>query len=110
MTELYEKKLDEKIQIAINLQKSEQFEKARLIYESILKNKPNSFQTLYLLGTLEAQCCNFDKSLTYLLRANKINSNSWEVNYNIGNACVEINEFKSNPIKNTENAIKERIL
>jgi predicted O-linked N-acetylglucosamine transferase (SPINDLY family) len=104
-THLDKKQFDEQIEIAISLQKSGEFEKAKLIYEFLLKIKPNAFQILYLLGTLEAQCCNFDKSLIYLIRANNINSNSWEVNYNIGNAYFEINEFKK-AIKYYDKAIK----
>ena len=87
-----QKKFEAQIEVAISLQKTREFEKAKLIYEFLLNIRPNSFQVLYLLGTLEAQCCNFDKSLSYLVRANKINSNSWEVNSNIGNAYVEIIE------------------
>ena len=94
MTHTDKKEFEAHIEIAISLQKTGEFEKAKSIYESLLNIRSNSFQVLYLLGTLEAQSRNFDKSLIYLIRANKINSNSWEVNSNIGNAYVEINEYK----------------
>ena len=81
-----QKQIDDQIEIAINLKKSGELGKAKLLYESLLFIQPNAFKILYLLGTLEAQSCNFDKSLSYLIKANNINSNSWEVNSNIGNA------------------------
>ena len=100
-----QKQIDDQIEIAINLQKSGELGKAKLLYESLLLIQPNAFKILYLLGTLEAQSCNFDKSLSYLIKANNINSNSWEVNSNIGNAYVEISDFKKS-IKFYNKAIK----
>ena len=94
MTHIDQDKYDEQIQIAISLQRDGEFEHAKLIYETLLKSNPNQFKILYLLGTLEAQTENFNKSIDYLLKANNINSNSWEVNSNLGNAYIEINEFK----------------
>ena len=105
MTHLDGKQFDKQVEVAISLQKSGEFEKAKSIYEFLLKIRPNAFQIFYLIGTLEAQCGKFDKSLIYLLRANNINSNSWEVNFNIGNAYFEINEFKK-AIKYYDKAIK----
>jgi tetratricopeptide (TPR) repeat protein len=89
-----ENKVDEQIEYAISLQKERKFTQAKLIYESLLKINSNQFKIFYLLGTLEAQIGNFDKSIDYLLNANKINSNSWEVNSNLGNAYIEVNDFK----------------
>lgn len=82
------------IDIAITLQKSEKFEEAKAIYNSLLKENKNNFQALYLLGTLEAQCSNYNKAILFLSKANKINSNSWEINHNLGNAYFEISDYK----------------
>jgi predicted O-linked N-acetylglucosamine transferase (SPINDLY family) len=89
-----ENKVDQQIEYAIGLQRDRKFTQAKLIYESLLKINSNQFKLFYLLGTLEAQIGNFDKSIDYLLSANNINPYSWEVNSNLGNAYIEINDFK----------------
>ena len=64
----------------------------------------NSDETkiLFLIGTLEAQCRNFSKSINFLKKAYKLNPNSWEISSNLGNVYTEINEFK-NAIKYSSN-------
>ena len=96
---------DLQVENAINLQRNGEFEQARSIYEKLLNKGINKFKIFFLLGTLEAQCRNFSKAINYLLKASKLNPNSWEISYNLGNAYTEVNEF-NNAIKFYNQAIK----
>ena len=96
--------VDTQIEVAIKFQKNSEFERARSIYEKLLNIYINNSQVLFLIGTLEAQTGNFEKSISYLQKASIKNPNSWEINFNLGNVYVEVNKFK-NAIKYYNKAI-----
>jgi len=97
--------IDMQIENAINHQRNGEYQQARLIYEKLLNTSPHKTKILFLIGTLEAQCRNFSKSINFLKKAYKLNPNSWEISSNLGNVYTEINEFK-NAIKYYNQAIK----
>ena len=60
---------------AIVLQNNGQLDKARAIYEDILKKYPHNFDALHFLGVLYLQLENFNLALDYLNKAISINPN-----------------------------------
>ena len=84
---------DTKLSVGSELHKLGKLKEAKIIYEELLKLNPNQFEVLHLLGTLEAQIGNFNKSIELLQKAIYINPNHWDSYSNLGNAFIEINEF-----------------
>jgi len=66
------------------------FKKAEILYKKILKNFPDHFQSLFLLGTLFAQVKNYKQAITLLKKAIQINPIYLDAHNNLGNVYREI--------------------
>ena len=66
------KKIDEK-----------NFDQANILFKEIIKEDPNHFGSLFLLGTIHGLLNNFDLAIEYLLLAIKVNKDNINVHFNI---------------------------
>ena len=67
---------------------------AQNLYGKILKEYPNHFETLFLLGTLSSILKNYDKGKQLLQKASQINPSNAKVYNNLGTIHKELNEFE----------------
>jgi tetratricopeptide (TPR) repeat protein len=61
------------------------YEGAATLYREILTKKPNHLDANYLLGTLYAECGDFERAKRHLLKASIVNPDSPMVQVNLGN-------------------------
>jgi predicted O-linked N-acetylglucosamine transferase (SPINDLY family) len=96
---------DLQLQLGVDLHKVGELAKAKLIYEELLKLNPRRYEVLHLLGTLEAQIGNFERSIDLLTNAIEYNPSQWDSYSNLGNALIETNQFEK-AIESYNKAIK----
>ena len=65
------------------------FKKAEMLYNKILKNFPDHFQSIFLLGTLFAQVKNYKGAINLLKKAIQINPVYLDAHNNLGNVYRE---------------------
>ena len=65
------------------------FKKAEMLYNKILKNFPDHFQSIFLLGTLFAQVKNYKGAINLLKKAIQINPAYLDAHNNLGNVYRE---------------------
>ena len=99
------KTIKENFDFAFENHKKNNLEVAKKIYKEILKEDPNHFPSIVLLGTLSAQTKNFDLAKQLLEKGIKINPDHPEAYYNLGLVCNELSDFKK-AISCYEKAIK----
>ena len=83
-----------KFESAISLFQSGQLNKANNICSEILKDEPNNFEILHLLGIISFQEKKYDLSVEYIKKALKINPEQAEANNNLGIALKELKKFE----------------
>jgi len=76
--------IKEKLILAYQHHKKNEFRTAENFYKGILKIDPAHFETNYLLGSLYLQMKNLRKSEKFLKKAIKINSNHSNAYNNLG--------------------------
>ena len=81
------------LSLAFENHKKENFVIAEKFYKKILKYNPNSFDAIFLLGTLLIQIKNFDEGINLLKKAVLIQPNFADAHHNLGLAFVELKEF-----------------
>lgn len=81
----FEKMKVDLLQKGISFHQQGDFKEAERIYLSILKNEPNHFDSLQLLGAIAAQQSLFDKANEYFSKALKINRSNPAVLNNFAN-------------------------
>jgi predicted O-linked N-acetylglucosamine transferase (SPINDLY family) len=84
---------DSQLQLGSDLHKSGNLTEARVIYEKYLSMDPDRYEALHLLGTLEAQSGNFEKSIDLLYLAIEKNPYQWDSYSNLGNVFIETKDF-----------------
>ena len=70
------------------------FKKAEMLYNKILKNFPDHFQSIFLLGTLFAQIKNYEGAISLLKKAIQINPVYLDAHNNLGNVYREIGSIQ----------------
>tara|TARA_B100000686_G_C16657581_1_gene899065 strand:- start:618 stop:1085 length:468 start_codon:yes stop_codon:yes gene_type:complete len=88
------KKLNETLVLAYQNHQKNNLDIAQNLYEKILKEHPNHFETLFLLGTLLSVLKNYDKGKQMLQKASQINPKNAKVYNNLGTIHKELNEFE----------------
>jgi len=83
--------LDRKLQQGLDFHRIGQLHKAKSIYEKILKEDPNHFDAIQLLGAMAVQNQQWEKAIQLLNSAIKINNSIPNVYNNLGNALKEVN-------------------
>ena len=68
--------------------------KAKQIYEQVIAAQPGHFDALHLLGVIAAQTHNPIHALDLISRAIKINPNSAEPHYNLGNVLRDLSRIE----------------
>jgi protein O-GlcNAc transferase len=63
---------------------------ARRLYKLVLRERPDQFDALHLLGVLEAQRGHHDKAIRLLRDALRINPNSAEAHFSRGNVLLQL--------------------
>lgn len=86
---------NEKLQQALQLHQQGAVEKAQAIYQDILKQHPNHFDSLHLLGISYIQTGQPAKSLELIGKALKINPRLAQVHNNLGKAYKDLGQFKN---------------
>ena len=86
--------IKEKLTLAYQHHKKNEFKIAENFYKDILKVNPVHFETNYLLGSLYLQIKNFKKSEQLLKKAIKINHNYSNAHNNLGIVLGELHQFK----------------
>jgi len=76
--------------LALKNHQSSHFKEAEKLYNKILKNFPDHFQSIFLLGTLFAQVKNYKAAITLLKKAIHINPGYLDAYNNLGNVYREI--------------------
>jgi len=76
--------------LALKNHQSGHFKEAEKLYNKILKNFPDHFQSIFLLGTLFAQIKNYKAAITLLKKAIHINPRYLDAYNNLGNVYREI--------------------
>ena len=86
--------IKEKLILAYQHHKKNEFRTAENFYKGILKIDPAHFETNYLLGSLYLQMKNLRKSEKFLKKAIKINSNHSNAYNNLGIVLGQLHQFK----------------
>ena len=82
---------------AFNLHKNGELDKAEILYHSILKKKPEHFDTLRHLGILKQDRHLLNQALNFYIKAMKVNPQSHEIYNNIGSIMFQ--QFKQSEAK-----------
>ena len=88
------KELSETFALAYQNHQKNNLDIAQNLYGKILKEYPNHFETLFLLGTLSSILKNYDKGKQLLQKASQINPSNAKVYNNLGTIHKELNEFE----------------
>ena len=107
---------EEQIREAIALQNAGQFDQAKQIYERILKERPDYFDAIHLLGVIYLQREQFDLALDYLNKAIALNPTfpdavfhrglTYKMQYKLDQALVDYGKaLELNPLH--QNALLE---
>src|SRR5438552_18416058 len=80
------KSLQSTLERALAVNQQGQLEQAEVFYRTILKQAPNHFDALHLLGVIEAQRKNFEAAVLLIGQALKLNAMSAPAHANIGHA------------------------
>ncbi len=83
------------IQQGLALQQQGKLAQARAIYESVLKANPRHFDSLHLLGVIEAQTGNHQAAVDMIGRAIAINPNEASAYFNRGSALMELQQLEA---------------
>lgn len=86
--------LDNCLQIALNAHQSGQLEQAELHYQTILKEEPQHFDALQLMGVIAGQKKDYPKALNYLGQAIKINPEHQDCHFNLAKIHLELNQYQ----------------
>ena len=105
MNQKTNRELDIKLGRALQLHNTGKLDQAEILYEEILKIKPNHFDALQLLGVLTSQKKQFEKSYKLLSQAIEIDATSPYVFNNRGTVQIELKRYTS-AIEDYNNAIK----
>jgi hypothetical protein len=84
------KKLDWQLKKIIELLQNEQAHKADALLNQYLLSYPNNFDALYLKGVICGSLSNTADCVSYLLRAEKINSDHELLQYNLAKALSDV--------------------
>jgi predicted O-linked N-acetylglucosamine transferase (SPINDLY family) len=71
-----------------------QHAEAQTLCRQILRDRPNEFDALHLLGVSELNCLHFDEAEKYLKRAVKVDPRSAEAYSNLGLASAKLKRFE----------------
>ena len=91
-------------QKAFELHKDGRTSEAEEIYKAILKEKPNDFNCLHLLGLIANEKENYEAARELISKALLSNPNSAEAHYNLGNSLKKLNKLNE-AIHSYDNAI-----
>jgi tetratricopeptide (TPR) repeat protein len=83
----------EQTRIAMMHHQSGNLHQAETIYRKILKEQPDNFDALHMLGVLYAQQKNRESAVRFIKKALKINPNSSYAYYNLANVLRDNNRF-----------------
>ncbi len=86
--------IEENFASAIQNHKKKNFKVAEKLYNEILKENPNHFQSICFLGTLSIQTKNFEKAKQFLYKAIEIQPNNENVLNNLGTIFKELGELQ----------------
>jgi predicted O-linked N-acetylglucosamine transferase (SPINDLY family) len=67
---------------------------AQMLCRQILRDRPNEFDALHLLGVSELNCLHFEEAEKFLQRAVKVDPRSAEAHSNLGLACAKLKRFE----------------
>ena len=84
----------QKLELAFKNHKEQNFKMAENLYQKILKNNPNNFQAIFLLGSLFFQIKNYNEAVKMLAKALSMQPKNISVYQNLGATLVEIDEFQ----------------
>ena len=98
-------KLHETLNLAYQNHQKSNFDIAKNLYKKILKENPNHFETLFLLGSLSAAIKNFEEGKKLLIKASQINPGSAKVYNNLGIIYKKLRDYEKS-IGCYEKAIK----
>ena len=84
----------QKLELAFKNHKEQNFRMAENLYQKILKNNPNNFQAIFLLGSLFFQTKNYNEAVKMLAKALNMQPKNISVCQNLGATLIEIDEFK----------------
>ena len=87
------KQIQTRLEHALALHQSGQFDQARLVYQDILSKHPKNFDAIHLLGVIAFQCGEFEKCIQLISQAITINPYVALAYNNIGNALMEVGRF-----------------
>lgn len=77
--------IDKLLRKAIEKHDNREYEEAGALYRKILSTKPRNIDANYLLGTLYAECEDYEKAKPYLIKADQMAPNSPMILVNLGN-------------------------
>ena len=97
--------LKEQFQKAVNFHKKGNLKQAQNLYETILESNPNDFNCLHLIGLIAKANKDFEKSVYFISKAIKINPDSSEAHFNLGNVLKELLRYEE-AINSYNQAIK----
>ena len=87
------KNLRTKLDKAINFHKAKEFEKAENLYNEVLVEKPDFFETYYYLGNLKIALKDFQKAESYFRKAINYKPDFFQAYMNLGNTLKELSKF-----------------
>ncbi len=87
-------KLIDSLQEALKLHQTGNLTDASALYNRILEEHPDNFDTIFLLGTLNLQQENLDTARIFLNKAISLNPNHASAHNNLGTALQESGRFK----------------
>jgi len=79
-----------RLQNALALHQQGQLGLAGALYQKILKQEPDHFDALHLLGVIESQRKNFAAAVLFIGRVLKLNSNYAPAHSNMGNVLRDL--------------------
>jgi tetratricopeptide (TPR) repeat protein len=82
--------IQQKLQQAFALLRQGRLSEAKAIYESILKQKPNHFDALHLLGLIASRTENLHQAEKLIGKAIKVNPNDSDAYFNRGNVLMDL--------------------
>ncbi len=94
----------EKFTYAFSLHQQGQLSKAKLLYEAVLLNHPNHFDSLHLLGVIATQTGELNKAVELIEKAISLHQNNPSFFFNCANAQKELGQYDG-AIKNYSKAI-----
>lgn len=84
---------EQTLNLAVDFHKSGNFIEAENLYSLIIKETPNHFDALHLLGLVFYNTFRFKEAVEFISKAISINSNSRTAHSNLGNALLSLNRI-----------------